>query len=147
MAHRLLMDLKPKRRRLAPWLLCAAAALMIAGCASTPPQSSQTRTSAAVPPPATAAEPGADPAQLRGMQAATLKMLLGEPGLVRDEPPAQVWLYAAGSCVFHVFLYDHPGEGYRVSHYDMVAIGPVIHPVKDCFANVLSRAEHRARES
>ena len=82
------------------------------------------------------------------MQAGSLKLLLGEPNLVRQEPPAQVWLYADGSCVFHVYLYEQPGDGgYRVTHYDMLTHARAIRPARDCFGSLLQRAEHRQLDS
>lgn len=82
------------------------------------------------------------------MPAHMVRTLLGEPRFIRHEPPAEVWLYAAGNCIFHVFMYDEAGTGsYRVVHYDVAASSRSIQPVNECFANVLSRAEHRARES
>jgi hypothetical protein len=99
-------------------------------------------------PPAVPVAPHADPGQLLGMQAGSLKLLLGEPNLVRREPPAQVWLYADGGCVFHVYLYEQPGAGgYRVTHYDVLTHARAIRPARDCFSSLLQRAEHRQLDS
>jgi hypothetical protein len=45
--------------------------------------------------------------------------LLGEPGLIRREKPAEVWQYAGKDCVLHVFLYDdEPSGTFRVDHLE-----------------------------
>lgn len=148
--------MRQQPHRMAAGFACVIVAAWLAGCAASTPSdetadaamSPKTAGRVAMAPPRTPAVPDTDPAQLRGMQAAMLRDLLGAPGLIRHEPPAEVWLYTAGSCIFHVFLYDDAGTGvYRVTDYDMVATGRRILPVRDCFASVLSRADHRARES
>jgi hypothetical protein len=64
------------------------------------------------PPPITVADIlGAGPAKVTG--------ILGEPGLVRRESPAEVWQYAGTGCVLHVFLYDdEPSGTFRVDHLE-----------------------------
>lgn len=65
--------------------------------------------------PKTAALPPApkiddDPARLMGLDRAGLAKLLGDPELTRREPPAEIWQYRGGSCVFDVFLYEQAGQ-------------------------------------
>ncbi len=65
--------------------------------------------------PETAALPPApkiddDPARLMGLDAVGLAELLGDPELTRREPPAEIWQYRGGSCVFDVFLYEEAGQ-------------------------------------
>ncbi len=43
--------------------------------------------------------------KLIGMRAKEISSLLGQPTLLRHEPPAQVWQYASDDCVLYVFLY------------------------------------------
>ncbi|HZD25592.1 MAG TPA: hypothetical protein VE631_04970 [Alphaproteobacteria bacterium] len=132
------------------------AALLLAACVGqTPPQTSKASVTTATPaklteveppaaptvdPPAPPPAPPADPAQLIGMGSDGLAMLLGQPALKRAEPPAQVWLYPARACVFHVYLYAPKGGGaYRVTHYEAVPrrLGDSVDP--DCFAGLLTR--------
>lgn len=72
----------------------------------------------AVPPPLPAAAlPG--PERLVGVTAAELAALLGEPGFVRRDPPAEIWQYAVEACVLDVFLYQPAAGGpSRVEHLD-----------------------------
>lgn len=50
--------------------------------------------------------------KLIGMRAEEISSLLGQPTLLRQEPPAQVWQYASDDCVLYVFLYrNHRDTG------------------------------------
>lgn len=51
------------------------------------------------------AEP-ADPDEVMGLGRKAVQALLGKPGLVRREAPAEVWQYQSGGCVLDVFLYQ-----------------------------------------
>jgi len=46
-----------------------------------------------------------DPQQLYGMDSNALGELLGDPSLVRNEAPAEIWQYRSQTCVFDIFLY------------------------------------------
>jgi hypothetical protein len=63
-----------------------------------------------------------DPARLLGLDDAGLAELLGQPDLKRREPPAEIWQYRGGSCVFDVFLYAPAGTaaagGPRVTYLE-----------------------------
>jgi hypothetical protein len=50
----------------------------------------------------------AAPGDLTGIEGAALQRLLGAPGLVRKDYPAEVWQYRSASCVLDIYLYpDH----------------------------------------
>ena len=51
--------------------------------------------------------------ELIGLTPVELRQLLGEPTLMRQDPPAQIWQYAADICVMHVFLYLPDDGGQR----------------------------------
>lgn len=53
--------------------------------------------------------PPVDPARLKGLGTAHVRELLGEPGMLRREPPAEVWQYHGLGCVVDVFLYEDNG--------------------------------------
>jgi hypothetical protein len=56
-----------------------------------------------------AAPPPPDPihsASILGLDSGAVRKLLGEPGLIRHEEPAEVWQYRTASCVLDVVLYD-----------------------------------------
>jgi hypothetical protein len=48
----------------------------------------------------------ADPDAVMGLDRTEVEALLGEPGLVRREAPAEVWQYQSRGCVLDVFLYE-----------------------------------------
>lgn len=67
-----------------------------------------------VPPPAPAPEYA--PQDLIGLDVSAVELLLGEPGLRRREPTAQVWQYVHADCVLFVFLYDTESGPPKVTH-------------------------------
>jgi hypothetical protein len=48
---------------------------------------------------------GADPQRLVGLDFDGTKALLGDPAARMEQPPARVWAYASGGCMFSVFFY------------------------------------------
>ncbi len=48
---------------------------------------------------------GADPQRLVGLDFDGAKALLGDPAARMEQPPAKVWAYAGGGCMFSVFFY------------------------------------------
>ncbi len=48
---------------------------------------------------------GADPQRLVGLDFDSTKALLGDPAAKLEQPPAKVWAYAGGGCMFSVFFY------------------------------------------
>ncbi len=85
----------------------AAPAPTAAGAAPAPQPAPEVPETAALPP-----EPAIDddPARLMGLDRAGLAKLLGDPELMRREPPAEIWQYRGESCVFDVFLYEQAGR-------------------------------------
>ncbi|GIK99841.1 MAG: hypothetical protein BroJett029_40500 [Alphaproteobacteria bacterium] len=57
------------------------------------------------PPSYEKAEP-ADPARVMGLARGEIETLLGRPGLVRQEAPAEVWQYQSRGCVLDLFMYE-----------------------------------------
>jgi hypothetical protein len=54
-------------------------------------------------------------AAILGLDSGAVRKLLGEPGLIRRETPAEVWQYRTADCVLDVVLYDH-ATGPRVAY-------------------------------
>ncbi len=62
------------------------------------------------------------PARLIGLDGAGLLALLGEPGFVRRDAPAQIWRYRSETCSLAFFLYaDEDGGDAVVSHVEAPA--------------------------
>ncbi len=125
----------PKTSRARPGLvlvggfvLVGVLGLALGACETLPfeaPEAAPARASETAPPPEPAAPETAtpeiaalppapkiddDPARLMGLDGTGLAGLLGEPELVRREPPAEIWQYRGASCVFDVFLYEEAGQ-------------------------------------
>lgn len=102
---------------------------------------------AAAPAPARAPQQAAlppiddDPARLLGLDRDGVSALLGTPGLVRREAPAEIWQYFAGDCVFDVVLYQR-GTGYAVSYLEARDTAAAVQPARPCLAKLL-----RARQA
>ena len=58
-------------------------------------------------PPASAVD--SDPASVMGLGQDALAAHLGEPRMIRREPPAEIWQYRTSDCVLDVFLYEENG--------------------------------------
>lgn len=59
------------------------------------------------------------PERLAGLTAPDVSALLGSPGFVRRDPPAEVWQYRTETCVLDLFLYaDGAGQPQKVSHFE-----------------------------
>lgn len=77
------------------------------------------RTARAMPPeaaPDQTFEP--NPRLLVGLDFDATKALLGDPALQSEQPPAKVWAYNAGDCMFNVFFYPSVEDNvFRVLTY------------------------------
>lgn len=82
----------------------------------------------------------ADPRVLVGLTGAEVADLLGRPGFVRRDAPAEIWQYRGGDCVLDVFLYTEPG-GARVQHVELRARQLTQSTTTACFAGLLGRVQ------
>lgn len=65
-----------------------------------------------------------DPDHIVGADFDAVRALLGDPALELEEPPAKVWAYNGGSCMFNVFFFPSVEDNvYRVLTYEVT--GPV----------------------
>ena len=76
-------------------------------------------------------------ASILGLDSGAVRKLLGEPGLIRREEPAEVWQYRTASCVLDVVLYDQ-ASGARVVYTE--ARTPTAEPTQadPCLSDVLT---------
>ncbi len=62
----------------------------------------------------------ADPERLVGLDFDATKALLGDPAQRREQPPAKVWAYDGGHCLFSVFFYPSVDDTtFRVLAYEV----------------------------
>lgn len=81
-----------------------------------------------------------DPDRLLGMGRDQIVALLGAPGLLRRDPPAELWLYEVQACTAHLFLYQSaPNSDYKVRYFETQVGEPTatMSP-SDCFASIVT---------
>ncbi len=62
----------------------------------------------------------ADPQRVVGLDFDATKALLGDPAAKMEQPPAKVWAYAGGGCMFSVFFYPSVNDQtFRVLAYEV----------------------------
>lgn len=70
--------------------------------------------------PATPALREPDPELLLGLDFEATKALLGDPSLQLEHPPAKIWAYNGGICMFNVFFYPSMDDNvFRVLTYEV----------------------------
>lgn len=84
-------------------MMAAAMPLVLAACQSSAPNQEE-----AVLQPAAAIIDGRSNAFI-GLDGHDLANAFGQPQMVRNEPPAEVWQYAGFDCVVDFYLYDSDG--------------------------------------
>ena len=87
------------------------ASLALAGCAG----AHHGNPNGAVPDAGVDASGAVPPYDLVGLDGQSLETLLGKPGLVRRDYPAEVWQYRSPSCVLDVYFYTD-AAGVTVTH-------------------------------
>ena len=66
-----------------------------------------------------------DPERLVGLDFAATRALLGDPSRRLERPPAQVWAYDGGICMFNVFFYPSMEDNvFRVLTYEVAGLAP-----------------------
>lgn len=83
--------------------------------------------------------------ELMGQRPEKLRVLLGEPSLLRKEGEAQMWQYRTASCVLFLFLYPDAGGAYSVSHLEASPTDPAAQLTKEAAASSCLEAVARAR--
>jgi len=72
-----------------------------------------------------------------GLDGGAVRKLLGEPGLIRHETPAQVWQYRTAGCILDVVLYDQ-ATGPRVAYAEARTAAAEPARTDDCLSDVLT---------
>ena len=106
------------------------------GAASADPAPSRQTASTAKPASPAAPEIDSDPDRLLGLAPAGIARLLGKPGLIRRDGPAEVWQYRAASCILDVFLFGSNGD-LKVTYFELRGRGAARRSRRECFAGML----------
>ncbi len=80
---------------------------------------------------------GVSPAEVMGLDRLAVQKLLGDPGMVRREPPGEVWQYRTAACVLDIFLYDQ-ASGARVLYAEARTRTAEPAPTDSCVGHVIS---------
>lgn len=101
------------------WWRLVFAVLMLAGCAAVEEEPLPPLATIEVPEieTRTIPRPKPKPASLVGQDDAAIRAALGNPAIVRSEPPAEVWRYGDGACGLLLFFYPEAGT-MRVKHVE-----------------------------
>ena len=68
----------------------------------------------------------ADPERLVGLDFDAAKALLGDPAAKHEEPPAEIWAYEGGTCMFNLFFYPSVDDKvFRVLAYEVTEETPL----------------------
>jgi hypothetical protein len=111
------------------------------GASGNPDDAAGTAPTAGVNTPGTLAPSAVPPADLVGLDGLSLEHLLGKPGLVRRDYPAEVWQYRNPSCVLDVYLYPDD-ERLTVTHAEARAPKIAGDPLRPCIAK-LAELKHK----
>lgn len=57
-----------------------------------------------------------EPARLKGLTPLQVREVLGQPGFLRRDAPAEIWQYRGRGCTLDLFIYDL-GNGQAVDHW------------------------------
>ena len=152
--------MSPPLRRRVRALALAALAVLVAGCAAldgfaplqlegrpgAQPGAQAWRPGIAPLPAQPSPEPAfvadLDPMALLGLARADVAALLGPPGLLRRDPPAEMWQYRNEACVLHLFLYAVGADtGYEVRHVELRGRAGAPVPAR-CFAALINAPGH-----
>lgn len=80
--------------------------------------------------------------RVRGLEDKSVRALLGEPGLLRRDPPAEVWQYRASGCVADLFLYEDKNKK-RVAYVQVRSLNAREQRVSE--AECLNRIAYRRK--
>jgi len=120
----------------------------LAGCESAPQSVATAPVAPAAPPPdppaiapAAAAKPTIQPASVVGLNRRDVRKLLGEPGLIRHDAPAEVWQYRTAACVLDLVLYREKNEP-RVAYAEARTPAADPTPTDSCLTDIAAKRRH-----
>lgn len=79
-----------------------------------------------------------EPSRLKGLTPLEVKEVLGQPGFLRRDAPAEIWQYRGRGCTLDLFIYDL-GTGQKVDHWAVRS--PARVNDADCFQQLVSQGQ------
>jgi hypothetical protein len=111
-----------------PLIFILSPMILLAGCAQNTPQpisaapayGDKSEVSLTVPAPKKS-QPGEslkinEPSRLKGLNTLQVTEVLGRPGFLRHDSPAEIWQYRANGCTLDLYIYEF-GNGQMVDHW------------------------------
>ncbi len=112
-----------------------------AGNSATPATATVARRAPPEPPPI-----NDDPRQLLALDGQGLAKLLGKPGFVRRDPPAQLWRYRNRVCILDLYLYRAEADGeirMAVRHFEARSLSKTSTSPRRCLGALLTDRRDR----
>jgi len=79
-------------------------------------------------------------ARIKGMEKSAIARLLGEPGFIRRDDPAEIWQYRGERCILDVFMYKD-GNSFTAAHVALRSRTVERPADKECYANIFARGK------
>ena len=94
---------------------------------------------AAVPPAPPISLPDLE-ARIKGMEKNAIARLLGEPGFIRRDDPAEIWQYRGERCILDIFMYKD-GNSFTAAHVTLRSRTVERPADEECYANIFARGK------
>ena len=79
-------------------------------------------------------------ARIKGMEKSAIARLLGEPGFIRRDDPAEIWQYRGERCILDVFMYKD-GNSFTAAHVTLRSRTVERPADEECYANIFARGK------
>ena len=79
-------------------------------------------------------------ARIRGMEKTAIARLLGEPGFIRRDDPAEIWQYRGKRCILDVFMYKD-GTSFAAAHVALRSRTVERPADEECYADIFARGK------
>ena len=77
-----------------------------------------------------------EPSRLKGLTPVQVQQVLGQPGFLRQDAPAEIWQYRGRACILDLYIYDQ-GNGRTVDHWAVRS--PARLNDADCFQQLVEQ--------
>lgn len=79
-------------------------------------------------------------ARIRGMEKTAIARLLGEPGFIRRDDPAEIWQYRGERCILDIFMYKD-GNSVTAAHVALRSRTVERPADEECYADIFARGK------
>ncbi len=79
-------------------------------------------------------------ARIKGMEKNAIARLLGEPGFIRRDDPAEIWQYRGERCILDIFMYKN-GNSFTAAHVALRSRTVERPADEECYADIFARGK------